>query len=635
MSMTAAVTQVQATRRGLQRVAGKFVLAIGVLGPAVLAVAGVSVLTTVRVHQELAHIVNDSVPDSQRVAKAAIALDEVKTAALQLTATYDVAGVQQLNRLLDDDLLPRAQNALVELDSVTGTEAGEVVLQRLRDGYQRYLALRRSGVYDATGAVAERASSQLARRTADLFAPIDRALDQMRIAAEAEAAEAKEAADRTYARGRLLLLGTLAVCLLLGAAAAVSLIRDMVPRIRAYSRYAREVAAGSAVSDLRVRGADELAELGHALNTLVTERRHDQRDEQAQAEFVDALQATEDEDEADLLLQRHLERSLSGAAAVVLKRNNSADRLQPSTPLSPDSDLTARLASARPRACLAVRGARSHQEDPGRIPLLSCSVCGERDAVTTCEPLLVGGEVIGSVLVCHATAPSSRDLVRIQQSVAQAAPVLANLRNLALAEFRANNDSLTGLPNKRATEDTLKRMIAHADRALTPLTAIMLDLDRFKQINDRHGHAHGDEVLAATGAALRSCLRTSDFAGRFGGEEFLILLPDTPLDAAHLVAEKIREAIAAITVPGIDRDITASLGAAALLDHGGTSTGLLRAADQALYTAKATGRNRTILATPDDSTLQTAPTENSNTSHATSPPARLSYTSLGSPPTDD
>ena len=616
MSMTAAHSPVSATGRGVRRVAGKFVLAIGVLLPALLGVAGASVLTTVRLHQEVAHIAENSIPDSQHVAEAAAALGDVKTASLLLVSTYDAAGVRLVNRRLDEDLLPRAQKALFGLELVTAREVEQRrhVLQA-RDAYQRYLALRRSGVYDATGAVAVQASARLARRTVDLFTPIDQALDQMRMWEQAEAAEAKEEADRAYTQGQLLLLGTLVVCLLLGAGGAVWLIRDMVPRIRAYSRYAREVAAGSAVADLPVRGSDELAHLGHALNQLVTERRRDQRDEQTQAEFVDALQATEDEDEADLLLQRHLERSLSGAAAIVLKRNNSADRLQASTPLSRDSDLITRLASAKPRACLAVRGARPHHEHPGHTPLLSCSVCGDREEPATCEPLLVGGEVIGSVLICHRQAPSQRDLLRVQQSVTQAAPVLANLRNLALAEFRANNDSLTGLPNKRATEDTLKRMIAQANRALTPFTAIMLDLDRFKQINDRYGHAHGDEVLAFAGAALRSCLRASDFAGRFGGEEFLVLLPDTPLDAAHLVAEKIREAIAAIIIPGIDREITASLGAAALLDQGGTSTGLLRAADRALYAAKAAGRNRTALAGADDPTPETAPTDNGDTAH--------------------
>jgi len=155
--------------------------------------------------------------------------------------------------------------------------------------------------------------------------------------------------------------------------------------------------------------------------------------------------------------------------------------------------------------------ARTHREDPSRTPLLSCLLCAEDGGRSTCEPLLVAGQVIGSVLVTHEDAFDAADEARIKSSVAQAAPVLGNLRNLALAEFRANNDSLTGLPNKRATDDTLKRMVAQANRSLTPLAAAMLDLDHFKQINDRFGHAKGDEVLAAAGAA--GCTRRRRRAG--------------------------------------------------------------------------------------------------------------------------
>ena len=108
--------------------------------------------------------------------------------------------------------------------------------------------------------------------------------------------------------------------------------------------------------------------------------------------------------------------------------------------------------------------------------------------------------------------------------------------------------------------------------------------------------ASGDEVLAAVGAALTACLRESDFAGRFGGEEFLVLLPDTDVEGARLVAEKIRTTVSAIRVPGVERDITASAGVADLLAHGGTAASMLREADRALYTAKADGRDRTVVA---------------------------------------
>jgi diguanylate cyclase (GGDEF)-like protein len=283
-------------------------------------------------------------------------------------------------------------------------------------------------------------------------------------------------------------------------------------------------------------------------------------------------------------------------ATLVLTRNNSENRLEAATALPPGSPVAGGLAGAQPRSCLAVRFGRTHREAPDRSSLLACALCADGPNRSTCEPLLVGGRVIGSVLVTHPRQLGRDQDALVRNAVAQAAPVLANLRNLALAEFRANNDSLTGLPNKRATDDTLKRMVAQADRAARPLTAAMLDLDHFKQVNDRFGHGKGDEVLAAVGAAIRSCLRASDFAGRFGGEELLVLLPDTTAAAAVGLAERIRVTVAAIAVPGVTREITVSIGIADLLQPGGDVAGLLRQADRALYAAKAAGRNRTIVA---------------------------------------
>jgi diguanylate cyclase (GGDEF)-like protein len=136
-------------------------------------------------------------------------------------------------------------------------------------------------------------------------------------------------------------------------------------------------------------------------------------------------------------------------------------------------------------------------------------------------------------------------------------------------------------------------MAAHASRTLSPLTALIVDLDHFKQINDTHGHATGDDVLAALGTTMQAALRASDFVGRYGGEEFVVLLPDTGPDEGRLVAEKIRAAIQTISVGGINRTITASIGLATLPDDATDSTTLLRQADRALYLAKANGRNRT------------------------------------------
>jgi diguanylate cyclase (GGDEF)-like protein len=319
---------------------------------------------------------------------------------------------------------------------------------------------------------------------------------------------------------------------------------------------------------------------------------------QDQAEFADSLQVANDEDEAHQLLQRHLERTLTATSAVVLNRNNSADRLEAVTPLPGGSPLADTLRGAKPRSCLSVRSGRTHLQDAERSALLACPVCAPCPGATLCVPLTVGGQVIGSVLLNHATPYAEAEQQRIQDSVGQAAPVLANLRNLAVAEIRAATDGLTGLPNKRAVTDAMKRLFAQASTTASPLGLLLIDLDHFKQINDEWGHPVGDQVLANVGAVLRGVLRVRDFAGRNGGEEFAVLLPDTGVPAALEIAERIRTAVAEISLPGTDVSVTASLGVVGFPDHATTPDRLERLADAALYTAKRAGRNRVELADP-------------------------------------
>jgi diguanylate cyclase (GGDEF)-like protein len=315
-----------------------------------------------------------------------------------------------------------------------------------------------------------------------------------------------------------------------------------------------------------------------------------------QAEFTRTLQVMSSEGEAHELVRRHLERTIPGARALVLNSHNSDDRLEAKTPLPDDSPLADGLRDATPATCLAVRLAQAHERGEGIQPLLECSLCGKLAEPSLCVPSVVGGEVIGSVLVSSERPLEPREGERVRESVAHAAPTLANLRNLEIAELRASTDALTGLPNQRAVAETLKRMAAQAARSLTPLGTIMLDLDHFKQVNDIYGHGRGDDVLAMVGTVLHDGVRDSDFAGRWGGEEFVVLLPNADREGAAIVAEKLRVAIERIAVPGVDRAITASFGVAAIPEDAGDPDSLLRLADRALYAAKAAGRNRVELA---------------------------------------
>ena len=314
---------------------------------------------------------------------------------------------------------------------------------------------------------------------------------------------------------------------------------------------------------------------------------------EAQREFVESLQVSRGEGEAHRLVRRHLERTVPGATVGVLTRNDDNSPLA-AREVEPDSELGERLVGAEPLACLAIRLGRVHEQGGGQQPLLTCEICGEIQGASFCIPSLAGGEATGAVLVQQTGGHEFDDRTRerMRAAVDQAAPVLANLRNLALAETRAGVDALTGLPNSRTLRDTLRRMIAQAGRTISPLSAILVDLDHFKHVNDTHGHERGDDALAAVGDVLAATIRASDYAGRFGGEEFLILLPDTDREGAILVAEKLRQAIARIALSGLDRSLTASLGVATMPPEGCDADALMRLADRALYAAKAGGRNR-------------------------------------------
>jgi diguanylate cyclase (GGDEF)-like protein len=313
-------------------------------------------------------------------------------------------------------------------------------------------------------------------------------------------------------------------------------------------------------------------------------------------EYVDALQGADDEREAKELLRRRAERLAPGSDAVVLTRNASGNSLNAATDAAAVPDLAEALVDATPRSCLAIRGARIHERRPDSAPLQTCELCDRAGGGSLCVPSLVGGEVIGSLLVLKSGAIKPAERESVAAAVTQAAPVLANLRNLAVAEHRAATDPLTKLPNARSVQETLIRMVAQSMRTGSPLSAIVIDLDRFKALNDRYGHQAGDEVLETFGATLRRGVRASDFAGRWGGEEFVVLLPDTDLEGAVRAAEIMRASFDGMTVPAVPAHISASLGVATLPDHAADGASLIRAADRALYVAKAAGRNRVIAA---------------------------------------
>jgi diguanylate cyclase (GGDEF)-like protein len=180
----------------------------------------------------------------------------------------------------------------------------------------------------------------------------------------------------------------------------------------------------------------------------------------------------------------------------------------------------------------------------------------------------------------------------------QASVALENARLHRLVERQANTDGLTELPNRRHFEEALEGEINRAERFGGSLALILADLDDFKQVNDRYGHQAGDDVLQTFADILRATVREIDLPARYGGEEFAVLLPQTDLEGAQRLAERLCKALAARpmpTHPGALVAVTASFGVAAFPDSP-TPAALFAAADEALYRAKRAGKNCVVAA---------------------------------------
>jgi diguanylate cyclase (GGDEF)-like protein len=160
--------------------------------------------------------------------------------------------------------------------------------------------------------------------------------------------------------------------------------------------------------------------------------------------------------------------------------------------------------------------------------------------------------------------------------------------------LQARTDSLTGLYTRRAFEQAYDEALRQARRYGVPMSVVAVDIDHFKEVNDDHGHAAGDEVLRRVSELLRATVREADIVARFGGEEFVVVLPHTDCAGAAVLAEKLRASVEAERVEAIGRNCTVSLGVVSWDPGAGEAGDLLARADVLLYEAKASGRNRVV-----------------------------------------
>jgi len=323
------------------------------------------------------------------------------------------------------------------------------------------------------------------------------------------------------------------------------------------------------------------------------------------AELAQLLQACQTTDEAYAVAARSASALFRGDGGSICEITSSRSGVLPiaawGRPL-PSQRVFA------PTECWALRRGRVHVVDETVASVLRCGHVAEPVGTgLLCVPLVAQGDTIGLLHIqvrqrvrrrrrAALLADRQRQAVAVGEQIALA---LANIRLRATLREQSSRDPLTGLFNRRYMEESLDRELRRAMRETYPLGVIMADLDHLKAFNDAHGHAAGDMALQLVGNFLHGAVRGEDVACRFGGEEFVVILPKATLEDTTRRAEALRLGVASQRVesrgPTLPA-VTMSLGVAAFPDHGVSAEALLQAADQALYRAKAAGRDRVAVA---------------------------------------
>jgi diguanylate cyclase (GGDEF)-like protein len=349
----------------------------------------------------------------------------------------------------------------------------------------------------------------------------------------------------------------------------------------------------------------DLQEANRHLKILVEETRQRNREISLINDLADQLHACFSVQEAYQVIVRlvpQLFPATSGALFILNSSKNYLEGVVTWGESPPDQLIIA------PQICWALRRGRTyHLADPDR-DIICEHVKTSNSARHLCVPLVAQGDSLGVLHLSVAVhsggeAPAdnfSEDRQRLVLTVAEHLSLsLANLKLQETLRYQAIRDPLTGLFNRRFMEETLGREISRVYRKATPLGIIMMDLDHFKHFNDTFGHVAGDVLLSALGSHLRDQVRKEDVACRFGGEEFILILPDASLEVTCQRAEELRSLVHDLHIQHQGQTlggVTISMGVAVYPDHGDTPEGLIRAADAALYRAKGEGRDRVCLA---------------------------------------
>jgi diguanylate cyclase (GGDEF)-like protein/PAS domain S-box-containing protein len=348
----------------------------------------------------------------------------------------------------------------------------------------------------------------------------------------------------------------------------------------------------------RKQWEEEIQTANTQLQRLVSETEERNRHMTLIHEMSDVLQACQTSQEAYITTAHFAAKFFPGYGGGLYMLNNSKNLFEKVAIWGESLDLEPLFI---PDECWALRLGREHLVDDPASGLLCRHASNPLPGPYLCIPLMAQGEAIG-ILHLQWIAPGYGNLMKTTASLASTvaegvALALANLKLRETLRSQAIRDDLTGLFNRRYMEETLERELHRVNRLGLPLSVAMLDLDHFKQYNDTFGHHAGDELLRALSRLFRSQVREDDIACRYGGEEFLIIMPGASLEVTLDRTEHLRQCVKQLhelRPSQFLHPITISIGLAIFPDNGSSGSALIQAADAALYRAKKEGRDRVV-----------------------------------------
>lgn len=495
------------------------------------------------------------------------------------------------------------------------TEQQKTLLQKLESGFndwqrsigQVQIDLRRTGKLQSDSVATGEGKQRI-----DLLRKVVHQLVDLE---DSRLKERKEQSSGAAEQARTFLLISVCFCLALAFVLASFTAFYTSSSLTQITRVARAFAAGDLKQRAATDGKDEFNILGAVFNQLAeqlqqmvqleqqqTQQLHLQVEKLVKARIEDArqlkqvgelLQSCQNQSEAADVVRISCQKIFEGSrGALFLTAGQGFEQASSwgDTTFKPHFEQD---------CCWAVRRGKLHFFDSNDTAL-KCSHLTDHPEPALCIPLLARGDLVGVLTIEPAAeyADAARWLEENQEAAASLAEQLAlALMNIKLRDSlqeQSLRDALTGLYNRRQMDSSVAEIFAKAIRQASPMSVLLIDIDHFKKLNDIHGHAVGDDALKLLAGLLQEMFRGSDLACRYGGEEFVVLLPGADLQVAVNRAEELRNRCQDMSflVKGQPLGFTLSIGVAALKDGISQPDELLKRADDALYTAKNQGRNR-------------------------------------------